>query len=191
MQKLHKFKKKVKLLKVQALKALHLQQKKQNLLQIRSLQKYIQEYRDGELVQGVMAEIRRTITHPWVIMEICGGQTHAIMRYGLDQLLPKEIELVHGPGCPVCVIPMGRQDDAISIANDTPYGLAAYVQTGDHQKALYVAKRLRAGSVYLNGVGQDYSSPFGGFKQSGFGRDLSMHALDKFTGLKTTWIKYD
>jgi hydrogenase expression/formation protein HypD len=78
--------------------------------------KHIQEYRDRSLVQGVMAEIRRVITRPWVIMEICGGQTHAIMRYGLDQLIPKEIELVHGPGCPVCVTSLELIDKALAIA---------------------------------------------------------------------------
>jgi hydrogenase expression/formation protein HypD len=60
-----------------------------------------QSFRDEELVHGVINEIRRVVTRPWVLMEICGGQTHAIMQYGLDQLLPPEIELVHGPGCPV------------------------------------------------------------------------------------------
>jgi len=66
--------------------------------------KYVQEYREGELVRGVMAEIRRAITRPvGDYGNFAGGQTHAIMRYGLDQLLPNEIELVHGPGCPVCV----------------------------------------------------------------------------------------
>jgi hydrogenase expression/formation protein HypD len=68
--------------------------------------KYITEYRDAELVKGVIKEIHRIITHPWVIMEICGGQTHAIVRHGIDQLLPEQIELVHGPGCPVCVTPL-------------------------------------------------------------------------------------
>jgi len=86
---------------------------------------------------------------------------------------------------PVLVmIPFKDLDDAIAIANDTPYGLAAYVQTGDHQKALYVAKRLRAGSVYLNGVGQDYSSPFGGFKQSGNGREWGKYGLLDFLEFK-------
>ena len=86
---------------------------------------------------------------------------------------------------PVLVtIPFQTLDEAIAIANDTPYGLAAYVQTGDHQKALYVAKRLRAGSVYLNGVGQDYSSPFGGFKQSGNGREWGKYGLLDFTEFK-------
>lgn len=79
--------------------------------------KHISEYRDAELVQGVMAEIRRTATRPWVLMEICGGQTHSIMRYGIDQLLPPEVELVHGPGCPVCVTSLELVDKALAIAS--------------------------------------------------------------------------
>ena len=59
---------------------------------------FVNEFRDGELVGSVLSQIRRSVTQPWVLMEICGGQTHSIMRYGLDQLLPPEIELVHGPG---------------------------------------------------------------------------------------------
>lgn len=77
---------------------------------------YVNEFRDGDLVEGVIAEIRRTVTRPWTLMEICGGQTHSIMRYGLDQLLPQEIELVHGPGCPVCVTPLEQIDRALAIA---------------------------------------------------------------------------
>ncbi len=78
--------------------------------------KFTHEFRDAALVHGVMAELRRTLTRPWVLMEICGGQTHAIMRYGLDQLLPPEIELVHGPGCPVCVTALELVDKALAIA---------------------------------------------------------------------------
>lgn len=79
--------------------------------------KYLTEFRNPELVHGLLEEIRRTITQPWVIMEICGGQTHAIMRNGLDQLLPSEIELVHGPGCPICVTPIEQIDKAQAIAS--------------------------------------------------------------------------
>lgn len=78
--------------------------------------KYLAEYRDAGLVETIILEIRRLITRPWVIMEICGGQTHAIMRYGLEQLLPPEIHLVHGPGCPVCVTPLEMIDKALAIA---------------------------------------------------------------------------
>ncbi len=79
--------------------------------------KYVSEYRDAALVRGVIDEIRRTVTRPWTIMEICGGQTHAIVRHGIDQLLPPEIELVHGPGCPVCVTPLELIDRALAIAS--------------------------------------------------------------------------
>ncbi len=75
-----------------------------------------QAFRDGELVQRVVKEIRRIVTRDWVIMEICGGQTHAILHSGLDQLLPPQIELVHGPGCPVCVTSLELIDKALAIA---------------------------------------------------------------------------
>jgi hydrogenase expression/formation protein HypD len=78
--------------------------------------RYVTEYRDADLVNGVLEKIRHVVTKPWVLMEICGGQTHAIMRYGIDQLLPEEIELVHGPGCPVCVTPLELIDKALAIA---------------------------------------------------------------------------
>ena len=78
---------------------------------------FTDEFRDNRLAQGLLAEIRRTITRHWVLMEICGGQTHAIMQYGLDQLLPTEIELVHGPGCPVCVTSLELIDKALAIAS--------------------------------------------------------------------------
>lgn len=78
--------------------------------------KYLDEFRDGSLVRKVLDEIRRTITRPWTLMEICGGQTHAIVRSGLDRLLPEELTLVHGPGCPVCVTPLEMIDRALAIA---------------------------------------------------------------------------
>src|SRR5205814_294062 len=66
----------------------------------RAIMKYLDEYRDGRIARALADEIAQVCAHPWVLMEICGGQTHTIMRYGLDDLLPKGIELVHGPGCP-------------------------------------------------------------------------------------------
>jgi hydrogenase expression/formation protein HypD len=78
--------------------------------------KYLDEFRDEKAVRAVLDEIQRTTTRPWTIMEICGGQTHSIMRHGLDQLLPPEITLVHGPGCPVCVTPLELIDKAIALA---------------------------------------------------------------------------
>src|SRR5512146_2436310 len=79
--------------------------------------KYLDEFRNGEIAQKLAAEIRRTTTRPWKIMEVCGGQTHSIIRNGIDQLLPKEIEMVHGPGCPVCVTPLEVIDQALAIAS--------------------------------------------------------------------------
>ncbi len=78
--------------------------------------KYIDEYRDEAKVRAVLDELRRVTTREWTLMEVCGGQTHSIMRYGIDQLFPKQINLVHGPGCPVCVTPLELIDKALVIA---------------------------------------------------------------------------
>jgi len=78
---------------------------------------FSQSFRDSDLVHRVIGEIRRTVTQDWVIMEICGGQTHAILHSGLDQLLPPQIELVHGPGCPVCVTSLELIDKGLAIAS--------------------------------------------------------------------------
>ena len=78
--------------------------------------KYLDEYRDAELAQKFAREIERLTTKPWKIMEVCGGQTHAIVKFGIDELLPKQIELIHGPGCPVCVTPLEMIDKALEIA---------------------------------------------------------------------------
>jgi len=91
-------------------------------------------------------------------------------------------EEVFGPV--LCMLRFKTQQEAIAIANDTPYGLAAYVQSGDLARARAVARELRAGSVYLNGAGQDYESPFGGFKQSGNGREWGKHGLTEYLELK-------
>lgn len=78
--------------------------------------KEVRGFRDPDLVKKELAELQRKITRPWVIMEICGGQTHEIVQHGIDQLLPGQIELVHGPGCPVCVTPLEKIDRALAIA---------------------------------------------------------------------------
>ena len=70
--------------------------------------KYIDEYRDEAVAGKLVNELRRIVTKPWVLMEVCGGQTHTIVKYGIDHLLPEEVELVHGPGCPVCVTSLGN-----------------------------------------------------------------------------------
>jgi hydrogenase expression/formation protein HypD len=78
--------------------------------------KYLDEFRDPVLARQLFAEIANVTTRRWAIMEVCGGQTHSIIRNGIDQLLPDGIELIHGPGCPVCVTPLGMIDKALAIA---------------------------------------------------------------------------
>ncbi len=78
--------------------------------------KYQEEFRNPEAARKIASEIDSLVTRPWTIMEICGGQTHSIMRNGLDQMLPEQVELVHGPGCPVCVTPLEQIDKALAIA---------------------------------------------------------------------------
>lgn len=78
--------------------------------------KYVDEYRDGEVAKNLLDELHRIQTRPWVIMEVCGGQTHSIVKHGIDYLLPEGVELVHGPGCPVCVTPLDMIDKAHEIA---------------------------------------------------------------------------
>jgi len=78
--------------------------------------KYIDEYRNADAAKKLAEAIARATTRPWNIMEVCGGQTHAILRFALDELLPPEIRLIHGPGCPVCVTPMEMIDRALAIA---------------------------------------------------------------------------
>jgi hydrogenase expression/formation protein HypD len=78
--------------------------------------KYLDEFADPALARAMLDEIARTVTRPWALMEVCGGQTHTIIRNGIDQLLPDEVELIHGPGCPVCVTPLETIDRALAIA---------------------------------------------------------------------------
>ena len=78
--------------------------------------KYVDEYRDPEAARKYLEAIRKIVTQRWTVMEVCGGQTHAIVRFGIQDLLPDEVELVHGPGCPVCVTPLEMIDKALDIA---------------------------------------------------------------------------
>jgi hydrogenase expression/formation protein HypD len=79
--------------------------------------KYIEEYRDADLTRKLLADLRRLTTKPWTLMEVCGGQTHSILKSGLDEMLPPDINLIHGPGCPVCVTPLELVDKAIALAS--------------------------------------------------------------------------
>src|ERR1700680_1097450 len=78
--------------------------------------KYVDEYRDAEAARKLALAISRAAMRPWTIMEVCGGQTHTIVKYGIDRVLPPEVELVHGPGCPVCVTSLEMIDRAHAIA---------------------------------------------------------------------------
>ncbi|MEU7423003.1 hydrogenase formation protein HypD [Streptomyces sp. NPDC040750] len=79
--------------------------------------RYLDEFSDPVLARRLFDDIRAVTTRPWALMEVCGGQTHSIIRHGIDQLLPEEIELIHGPGCPVCVTPLEIIDKALEIAS--------------------------------------------------------------------------
>ena len=79
--------------------------------------KYIEEYRDADLTRKLLQDIAVNVSRPWTLMEVCGGQTHSIIKSGLDQMLPAQINLIHGPGCPVCVTPLELVDKAIALAS--------------------------------------------------------------------------
>ncbi|MDO8208253.1 MAG: hydrogenase formation protein HypD [Gallionella sp.] len=93
--------------------------------------KYVDEFRDGELAKNISANIAREANpaHAYRLMEFCGGHTHAISRYGLADLLPASVRLIHGPGCPVCVLPVGRVDQAIRLATEAGVILCTYADT--------------------------------------------------------------
>ncbi len=103
--------------------------------------KYVDEYRDPQQAVRLAETIRRRVTRPWNIMEVCGGQTHAILRFALDELLPPEITLIHGPGCPVCVTPIEIIDKAIEIASR---GEVIFCSFGDMLRVPGTRKNLLA-----------------------------------------------
>lgn len=88
--------------------------------------KYIDEFRDLNRAKALSEKIHRLVRRPWTLMEVCGGQTHAILKYGIDELLPSNVQLLHGPGCPVCVTPDSVIDDAIRIAKQPDTWLCTY-----------------------------------------------------------------
>lgn len=123
-----------------------------------------------------------------ILQETGGTYVEPTIFDGVSNAMKIAQEEIFGPV--LSVITFDSAEEAIKIANDTPYGLAAAVWTSDISKAHLTAKALRAGSVWVNQYdGGDMTAPFGGFKQSGNGRDKSLHAFDKYTELKSTWIK--
>jgi hydrogenase expression/formation protein HypD len=105
--------------------------------------KYLSEYRDEELARRYLEEIRVTVTRPWKIMEVCGGQTHSLVKNGILKLLPKEITMVHGPGCPVCVTPLNLIDKAIYLAEEKGVVLCSFgdmLRVPGSEKSLLDAK---------------------------------------------------
>ena len=83
--------------------------------------KYLDEFGDPGLARRLIDQIHAVTTGPWAIMEVCGGQTHSIIRHGIDQMLPPEIEMIHGPGCPVCVTPLEIIDKALEKNSEKRY----------------------------------------------------------------------
>jgi hydrogenase expression/formation protein HypD len=88
--------------------------------------KYLSEYRDPELVQEYLKEIHKVTTRPWTLMELCGGQTHSLVKNGILEMLPQEITMVHGPGCPVCVTPISVIDEALWLASQPDVILCSF-----------------------------------------------------------------
>ncbi|MEQ8712743.1 MAG: hydrogenase formation protein HypD [Cyclobacteriaceae bacterium] len=105
--------------------------------------KYLSEYRDPELVSKYLGEIKRTVSRPWTIMEVCGGQTHSLVKNGILDLLPSEITMVHGPGCPVCVTPLNLIDKAVYLAEEKNVILCSFgdmLRVPGSEKSLLEAK---------------------------------------------------
>ncbi|ABB58416.1 hydrogenase formation protein HypD [Synechococcus elongatus] len=110
--------------------------------------RYVQEFRQAAAVQAWVEAIAQRVTRPWTLMEVCGGQTHSIVRYGLDTLLPEGVTLLHGPGCPVCVTPGSVIDQAIAIAQDPQVIICSFGDMvrvpGDRQQSLQQARAAGA-----------------------------------------------
>jgi len=105
--------------------------------------KFLQEYRSPELVEQYLNEIRRRVTRPWTIMEVCGGQTHGLVKNGILKLLPEQVRMVHGPGCPVCVTPLNLIDKAVYLAEEKGVILCSFgdmLRVPGSQKSLLEAK---------------------------------------------------
>ena len=108
--------------------------------------KYISEYRNEELVRQYVDQIHAIVTRPWVLMEICGGQTHSLVKNGILEMLPSQVTMVHGPGCPVCVTPLGIIDEAIALASRPDVILCSF---GDMLRVPGSESRLNAAVARL------------------------------------------
>jgi hydrogenase expression/formation protein HypD len=105
--------------------------------------KFLTEYRDPEIALRYLEEIKNTVTQPWTIMEVCGGQTHSLVKNGILNMLPKEINMVHGPGCPVCVTPLNLIDKAVYLAEEKGVVLCSFgdmLRVPGSEKSLLEAK---------------------------------------------------
>ena len=105
--------------------------------------KYLSEYRDPELAKKYLEEIKNTVSRPWSIMEVCGGQTHSLVKNGIIEMLPKEITMIHGPGCPVCVTPLNLIDKAVHLALEEGVILCSFgdmLRVPGSEKSLLEAK---------------------------------------------------
>jgi hydrogenase expression/formation protein HypD len=113
--------------------------------------KYLDEYRDAATARALLDRIGQTVTRPWTLMEVCGGQTHNLMKFGIDRALPDGLELVHGPGCPVCVTPLEALDRAMGIAGRPGVIFATFGDMlrvpGSHENLFQV--RSRGGDVRI------------------------------------------
>ncbi len=117
--------------------------------------RYLDEYRDGEASRRLLDAIAGAATRPWTIMEVCGSQTHSFLKYGIDQMLPANISLIHGPGCPVCVTPVEIIDQAIALAERPDVTLVSY---GDMLRVPGSAKDLLSTKAEGGDVRMVYSS---------------------------------
>jgi len=105
--------------------------------------KFLTEYRDAEVANQYLKEIKKAVTRPWKIMEICGGQTHSLVKHGILNVLPKEITMIHGPGCPVCVTPLNLIDKAIYLAENKDVILCSFgdmIRVPGSEKSILEAK---------------------------------------------------
>jgi hydrogenase expression/formation protein HypE len=120
--------------------------------------KFVDEYREGEIAGRLAEQIALMTSQPIKLMEVCGGHTHTIFKYGIEDLLPPNIEMIHGPGCPVCVIPLGRVDDAISIALGTGVINTSGIGLIEHQADISVAHAGIGDKVIVSGAIGDHGT---------------------------------